>query len=65
MILVVHHFFFFQGIKSCQEKLVELMCIMEVQILPQVSRPEVISLAMISQTDISVLADKLQRKMKQ
>lgn len=48
-----------QGIKSCQQKLVELLCIMEIEISPHVAKPEVISLKQITTTDVSVLADRL------
>ncbi|XP_076076217.1 recQ-mediated genome instability protein 1-like [Mytilus galloprovincialis] len=48
-----------QGIKSCQQKLIELLCIMEIEISPHVAKPEVTSLTEITIADISVLADRL------
>ncbi|CAG2194839.1 unnamed protein product [Mytilus edulis] len=43
-----------QGIKSCQQKLIELLCIMEIEISPHVAKPEVTSLTEITIADISV-----------
>ncbi|XP_063402876.1 recQ-mediated genome instability protein 1-like [Mytilus trossulus] len=48
-----------QGIKSCQQKLIELLCIMEIEISPHVAKPEVTSLTEITVADVSVLADRL------
>lgn len=50
-----------EGIKKCQQKLVELLCIMEIEISPQVAKPEVTSLLQITTADISVLADRLSK----
>ena len=52
-------YFYFQGIKKCQQKLVELLCIMEIEISPQNAKPEVTSLVDITTADISVLVDRL------
>ncbi|KAJ8314627.1 hypothetical protein KUTeg_006777 [Tegillarca granosa] len=47
------------GIQQCQQKLIELLCVMEIEVSPNKQKPEVISLVPLSNSHISALYDRV------
>lgn len=48
-----------EGIQQCQQKLIELLCVMEIEVSPNKQKPEVISLVPLSNSHISALYDRV------
>ena len=51
--------YFLQGIQQCQQKLVELMCLMEVDISAKNDKPVIVAVKDITSKDIELLYNRV------